>query len=159
MFSLEFPCFLHDPKNAGNLILGSSASWKPSLFIWKFSIHELMPSLKDFEHNLASMWNEHSGTVVWTFVGIVLLRDGNENWLFPVLWPLLDFPYLLTYWVQHWTAWSFRIWNSSAGIPSLPLALFEVMLPKAHLTSNSRMSGCRWVNTIMVIWLIETFLV
>ena len=41
------------------------------------------------------------------------------------------------------TAASFRILNSSAGIPSPPLALFEVILPKAHLTSRSRMSGSR----------------
>ena len=34
------------------------------------------------------------------------------------------------------TASSFRIWNSSAGIPSPPLALFILMLPKAHLTSH-----------------------
>ena len=45
------------------------------------------------------------------------------------------------------TASSFRIWNSSTGIPSPPLALFIVMLPKAHLTSYSRMSGSRWVAT------------
>ena len=45
------------------------------------------------------------------------------------------------------TASSFRIWNSSAGIPSPPLALFIVMLPKAHLTSHSRMSGSRWMIT------------
>ena len=38
---------------------------------------------------------------------------------------------------------SFRIWNSSTGIPSPPLVLFIVMLPKAHLTSHSRMSGSR----------------
>ena len=30
---------------------------------------------------------------------------------------------------------------AAAGIPSPPLALFIVMLPKAHLTSHSRMSG------------------
>ena len=41
----------------------------------------------------------------------------------------------------------FRIWNSSTGIPSPPLALFVVMLSKAHLTSHSRMSGSRWVIT------------
>ena len=40
-----------------------------------------------------------------------------------------------------------RIWNSSAGIRSLPLALFVVILPKAHLSSHSRMSGSRWVIT------------
>ena len=42
---------------------------------------------------------------------------------------------------------SFRIWNSSTGIPSLLLALFVVILPKAHLTSHSRMSGSRYVIT------------
>ena len=34
------PCFLHDPTNVGYLISGSSASSKPSLYIWKFSVHE-----------------------------------------------------------------------------------------------------------------------
>ena len=33
--------------------------------------------------------------------------------------------------------------KSSAGIPSPPLALFVVMLPKAHLTSHSRTSGSK----------------
>ena len=49
------------------------------------------------------------------------------------------------------TTLSFRIWNSSAGIPSSPLALVIVMLPEAHLTSHSRMSGSRWVTTLL--WL------
>ena len=44
------------------------------------------------------------------------------------------------------TASSFFIWNSSTGIPSPPLALLVVMLPKAHLASHSRMSGSRWVT-------------
>ena len=42
---------------------------------------------------------------------------------------------------------SFRICNSSTGIPSPPLTLILVMLPKAHLTSHFRMSGSRWVIT------------
>ena len=46
------------------------------------------------------------------------------------------------------TASSFRIWNSSTGIPSPPLALFIVMFRKAHLTSHSRMSGFRWVSMV-----------
>ena len=41
------------------------------------------------------------------------------------------------------TASSFQIWNSSAGFPSPPLALFIVMHPKAYLTSHSKMSGSR----------------
>ena len=42
---------------------------------------------------------------------------------------------------------SFRIWNSSAEIPSPPLALFVVIFPKAHLTSHSRIYGSRWATT------------
>ena len=71
----------------------------------------------------------------------------NENGSFPVLWPLPSLPNLLAYWVQHFIASSCRIWNSSTGIPSPPLALFRVVLPKAHLTLHSRMSGSRWVIT------------
>ena len=53
---LEFPCFLYDPMDAGNLISGSSAFSKSSLYIWKLLVHVLLkPSLKDFEHYLASM--------------------------------------------------------------------------------------------------------
>ena len=39
----------------------------------------------------------------------------------------------------------------STGIPSPPLALFIAMLPKAHLTSHSKMSGSRW--RIKSLWL------
>ena len=53
---LEFSCFLHDTVNVGNLIFGSFAFSKPSLYIWKFLVYILLkPSLKDFEHNLTSM--------------------------------------------------------------------------------------------------------
>ena len=80
---LEPPCFLYDPTNVGNLISGSSAFSKPSLYIWKFSVHVLLrPSLKGFEHKLASMWKECIYTVIWTFFGISLIWDWNEN-IFP----------------------------------------------------------------------------
>ena len=49
------------------------------------------------------------------------------------------------------TASSFRIWNSTIEIPSLQGALFIVKLPKAHLTSHSRMSCSRWM--IIPSWL------
>ena len=53
---LEFSCFFHDPMDVGNSISGSSAFSKSSLNISKFSVHVLFkPSLKDFEHYLASM--------------------------------------------------------------------------------------------------------
>ena len=35
---------------------------------------------KILSHYFASMWNECSSVVVWTFFGITLLWDWNENW-------------------------------------------------------------------------------
>ena len=97
---LEFSCLFFDPMDVDNLITDSSAFSKSCLYIWKFSVHVLLqPSLKDFEHDLASMWNECNYVVFWTIFGIGLLWDWNEIWPFPVLWPLLRFPNLLTYWV------------------------------------------------------------
>ena len=102
---LELSCFFDNPVDVGTMISGSSAFSKPSLYMWKFVVHVLLkPSLKDFEHNLTSMQNEHNCTIVWTSFGTALIWDWNENWLFPVLWPLLSFPNLLTYWVQHFSS-------------------------------------------------------
>ena len=99
---MELPCFFCDPEKVGNLIPGSSAYLKSSLYIWKFLVQVLLkPSMKDFEHKLTNMWDEHNCMIVWTFFDIAFLWDWNENWPFPVLWPLLSFPNLLTYWVQH----------------------------------------------------------
>ena len=36
---LEFSCFFYDLMYVGNLISGSSAFSKSSLYIWKFSVH------------------------------------------------------------------------------------------------------------------------
>ena len=45
---LEFLCFLYDPMNVDDLISGSSAFSKTSLYMWNFSVHILLkPSLKD----------------------------------------------------------------------------------------------------------------
>ena len=138
---LEFSCFFYGPTDVGNLISGSSAFSKSSL---KFSIHVLLkPGLENLGHSFASVWDECNCVVVWIFFDIAFLWDWNENWPFPVLWPLLSFPNLLAYWVQHFHSINFKVWNSSTRIPSPPLALFIVMLPKAQVTSHSRMSGCR----------------
>ena len=55
--------------------------------------------------------------LVWAFFGIAFLWDWNENWPFPVLWPLRSFPNLLAYWVQHFHSIIFQDlkqlrWNS-----------------------------------------------
>jgi len=76
------------------------------------------------------------------FFGIEMKTDLFQScghcWIFQICW-LIE--------CSTFTVSSFRIWNSSTGIPSPPLALFTVMLLKAHLTSHSRMSGSRWVIT------------
>ena len=87
---LELSCFFHDPADIGNLIFGSSAFSKSSFNIWKFSVHVLLkPHLENFKHCFASMWDECNCVLVWAFFGITFLRDWNEQWPFPVLWPLL----------------------------------------------------------------------
>ena len=67
-----------------------------------------------------------------------LFQSYGHCWVFQICWHIE---------CSTFTASSFRIWNSSTGIPSPPLALFVVMLSKAHLTSHSRMSGSRSVIT------------
>ena len=141
---LELSCFFNDPTNVCNLISGSSAFSKSSWNIWKFSVHvPLKPHLENFEHYLASMGNECNCAVVWTFFGIAFLWDWNENWPFPSSGHCWVFQICWHIECSTLTASSFRIWNSSAGIPSSPLALFIVMLPKVCLTLHSRMSGSR----------------
>ena len=144
---LELSCFFDDPTDV-DLISGFSAFSKPSWNIWKFVVHELLKAgLKNFEHHFASMWDECNCVIVWTFLGIDFFGIGMKTdlfqscghcWIFQICWHIE---------CSTFTASSFRIWNSSIGIPSPPLALLVVMLPKAHLTSHSRMSGCRWVIT------------
>ena len=99
---LELSCFFSYPKDVGNLISGPSAFSKSSLKIWKFLVLVLLkPGLENFENYLTSMWDECNCAVVRTFFGIAFLWDWNENWPLPVLWPLLSYPNLLAYWVQH----------------------------------------------------------
>ena len=67
-----------------------------------------------------------------------LFHSCGHFWVFQICWHLG---------CNTFTASSFRIWNSSTGIPSPLLALFIVMLPKAYLSLYSKMSGSRWVIT------------
>ena len=67
-----------------------------------------------------------------------LFQSCGHSWVLQIHWHIE---------CSTFTASSFRIWNSSTGIPWPALALFIVMFPKAHLTSHFRMSGSRWVIT------------
>ena len=93
---LEFSCFFYDATDVGNLISGSSAFSKSSLYIWKFLVHLLLIlAWRILSITLLACEMSAIVEVVWTFFGIALLWDWNENWPFPVLWPLLSFPNLL----------------------------------------------------------------
>ena len=99
---LDFRCLPYDPVNVGNLISGSSAFSKPNMDIWKFSVHIMLkPGMQDFKHDLTSLGDECNCLMVRTFFSTTLLGKQNEDWPFPVLWPLLGLPDLLTYWMQH----------------------------------------------------------
>jgi len=69
-----------------------------------------------------------------------LFQSCGHCWVFQICWHIE---------CSTLTESSFRIWNNWKSI--IPLALFLVMLPKAHLTSHSRMSGCRWVITPLLL--------
>ena len=109
----------------------------------------LKPGLENFEHYFTSMWDECNCALVWAFFGIAFHWNWNENWLFP------DHCWIFKIWWHiEWSTFiasSFRIWNSLTGIPSPPLALFVMMLPKAHLTLHSS------DHTIVVIWIMKIF--
>ena len=124
---LEVSWFFDDPTDVGNLISGYSAFSKSNLKIRKFTVHILLkPGLGNFKHYFASMRDECSCAVVWAFFGIGMTTDLFQScghcWVLQICWHIE---------CSTFTASSFRILNSLAGIPSPPLALFVVMLPKA----------------------------
>ena len=92
---------------------------------------EMSTIVQNFEHLL-----------VLPFFGIGMKTDIFQScghfWVFQICWHIECSTFTASY---------FRIWNSSPWIPSLPLALFVVMLPKVHLTSHSRMFDYSWMTT------------
>ena len=110
------------------------------LYCWSLAWRILSITLLACEMSAIVQSCEHS--LAWPFFGIGMKTDFVQSsghcWVFQICWHIECITF---------TALSFRTWNSSAGIPSPPLALFTVMLPKAHLTSHSRMSGSGWVIT------------
>ena len=122
---------------------------------WKFLVHVLLkPSLKDFENNLLNIAYEMNAIV----------HTLNIHWHCPSLgleWKLTFSSPVATSEFSKFAGilsaalyQSFRIWNSSAVIPSPPLAFFVAMFPKGLLTSHSRMPLSRWLSTPL--WLSES---
>ena len=131
--------------DVGNLTFGSSTFSKSNLNIWVFlfiycwslawrilSITLLACEMSKICHSLNILWHCASLGLEWK----QLFQSCGHCWVFQICWHIE---------CSTLAASSFRIWNSSTGIPSPPLVLFVVMLSKAYLTSHSRMSDSRWV--------------
>ena len=124
----------------------SGSSW--FTYCWSLAWRILSITLPACEMSAIVRYFEHS--LALPFFGIEMktefFQSFGQCWIFQICWHIE---------CSTFTASSFKIWNSSTGIPSPPLALSVVMLRKAHLTSHSRMSGSRWVITPL--WLSESW--
>ena len=139
-------CFFDDPIDVGNLIPGSSAFSQSSLNTWKFIGHILLkPGLENWALLCWCVrWEQLCGSLNMLWHCLSLGLEWKLTFSSPVATAVFSkFVGIL----RAALALFFRILNSSTGIPSPPLALFVLMLPKAHLTLHSRMSGPRWVIT------------
>ena len=95
-FFLEFPCFLYDPVNVGNLISNSSSFSKPSLmsesswfaWCWRLPCKILSMTLLAKEMSGIVQWLEHSS--VLPFLGIRmkidLFQSYGHGWVLHVCW-------------------------------------------------------------------------
>ena len=139
-----------------------------SMIQWMFAVWCLVPvPFLNPAYTSESSWFKYCWNLAWRFLSITLLaREVSANvWQFE---HCLALPFFGTEikpdlfqscglcWVFQtcWhiecstlTASSFSILNSSSGIPTLPLPLLVILLPKAHLISHSRMSCPRWMTT------------
>ena len=108
----------------------SGSSW--FTYCWSLAWRILSSTLLVCEKSALVRQFEHSLALPFFGVGMKtdLFQSCGHCWVFQICWHIE---------YSTFTASPFRIWNSSMGIPSPPLALFVVMLPKAHLTSHS---GC-----------------
>ena len=104
--------------------------------------------MENFEHYFTSVRDECNCSVVWAFFGIAFSLGLEWKLTFSSPVATAEFSrFASNIQCSTFTASSFRIWNSSTRIPSPPLALFVMIIPKSYLTSHSRMSGSRWVIT------------
>ena len=116
----------------------SESSW--FTYHWSLPWRILSITLLACEMSAIVRWFEHSSALPILGIGVKtdLFQSCGHCWVFQICWHTE---------CSTFTASSFGIWNNSTGIPSLPLALSIVMLPKAHLTSHSRILDSRWVIT------------
>ena len=118
----------------------STFGYSQFMYCWRLAWIILSITLLACEMSAIVWLFEHSLALLFFGIGmkIDLFQSHGHCWVFQICWHIE---------CSTFTASSFRMWNSSTGIPSPPLALFVEMLPKAQLTLHSRMSGSRWVIT------------
>ena len=116
----------------------SGSSW--FTYCWSLAWRILSITLLVCEMSAIVWVFEHSLALSLFGIGkkTVLFQSCGYCWVFQICWHIE---------CGTFTASISRIWNSSTGMPSSLLGLFVVMLPKAHLTSHSRMFDSRWVLT------------
>ena len=109
-----------------------------SQFIYCWSLAWRILSITFLTCEMSAIVRLFEYSLAFPFFGIGMKTDLVQScaWVFQMCWHIE---------CSIFTASSFRIWHSSTEILSPPLALFIVMLPKAHLMSHSRMSSSRWV--------------
>ena len=107
-------------------------AWRPSTVLWVF----MKPGLENFQHYFASLWDECNCVVVWTFLALPFFGIGTKAdlfqscghcWVFQIFWHIG---------CSTLTPSSFRIWNSSTGIPS-PSWLIEFCQQNALVIANT----------------------
>ena len=120
-------------------VYGVAKNW-PQLRDWSLAWRILSITLLECEMSAIVRQFEHSLALPFLGIGMEtdLFQSCGHCWVFQICWHIK---------CSTFTASSFKIWNSSTGISSHLLALLVVMLPKAHLTSHSRLSDSRWVIT------------
>ena len=110
------------------------------MYCWSLAWRILSITLLACEMSAIVWWFEHSLALPFFEIGMKtdLFQSCGHCCVFHICWHIE---------CSTITASSFRIWNSSTGIPSPPLTLFRVMLTKAYLTLHSKSSGSWWVIT------------
>ena len=93
------------------------------MYYWNLAWRILSITLLVSEMTAIMQYFEHSLALPFFGIGMKtdLFQSCGHCWVFQICWHIE---------CSFFTASSFRIWNSSTGIPSPPLALFIVILPK-----------------------------
>ena len=88
---------------------------------WSLAWRTLSITLWVCEKSAIVQYFEHSLALPFFGIGMKtdLFQSCGHCWVFQICWHIK---------CSTFTAWSFRVWNSSVGISSPPLALFVVML-------------------------------